>query len=370
MGHYFNRASSLTGIHQLALQQGRDLAGSLRVAGISPDALRSPEQRVDFAEICRLMEDCAQDWLMPDLGLRMAAFHSLDILGAVGLVTRMSGTLRGAIEALSDNLIIHNNALIVALEEKDGVAALTIDTIVAPPGQRHFVLMALAVTRNLLQQILNRRFDLIAVTLRQSREGLRPAAEATFRCPVHFDTERNTLYFEAALLDQQIDRSDTAYHAIIERYLFSMRSMLDKSIRDATRGEIARQMEFGKATLGSVAKRLRIEPRNLQRKLKLENTSFRDLMDDWRRERALSLIVQTRLPLSEIALALGYSDQSIFSRAFQRWYGEAPLSYRRRDTTPAANLSGRDGAQPIKASNQYSSPPISDPSNAPLMRMN
>lgn len=42
-----------------------------------------------------------------------------------------------------------------------------------------------------------------------------------------------------------------------------------------------------------------------------------------RKARALSLICHTLLPLSEVSLALGYTDESIFSRAFQRWYGES-----------------------------------------------
>ena len=41
------------------------------------------------------------------------------------------------------------------------------------------------------------------------------------------------------------------------------------------------------------------------------------------------------MPLSEISLALGYSDQSIFSRAFQRWHGMRPLAYRKQLTRGA-----------------------------------
>ena len=37
--------------------------------------------------------------------------------------------------------------------------------------------------------------------------------------------------------------------------------------------------------------------------------------------RALSLVTNTRLPLSEVSDALGYSEQSVFTQAFQRWYG-------------------------------------------------
>ena len=89
-------------------------------------------------------------------------------------------------------------------------------------------------------------------------------------------------------------------------------------------------MEFGSCTLETVAQRLRTQPRSLQRRLKQEGTSYRDLIDAWRRDRALVLITQTRLPLSQVSLALGFADQSVFSRAFQRWHGQVPLAVRQK----------------------------------------
>ena len=66
-----------------------------------------------------------------------------------------------------------------------------------------------------------------------------------------------------------------------------------------------------------------------------ERLAFRDLVDDWRRARALSLVTRTRLPLSQVSEAVGYADQSVFTRAFQRWYGDPPLVYRQRDAGQA-----------------------------------
>jgi AraC-like DNA-binding protein len=90
-------------------------------------------------------------------------------------------------------------------------------------------------------------------------------------------------------------------------------------------------MEMGSCTLETAASSLRMEPRTLQRRLKEEGLFFRDLLDDWRRHRALDLVTRTRLPLAEIAAAVGYADQSVFTRAFQRWHGASPLAHRRKD---------------------------------------
>ena len=63
-----------------------------------------------------------------------------------------------------------------------------------------------------------------------------------------------------------------------------------------------------------------------------QGLSFRDLVDEWRRSRALALVANTRLPLSEVSEALGYSEQSVFTRrsaAGAAARRSAPLAKRR-----------------------------------------
>jgi AraC-like DNA-binding protein len=62
-------------------------------------------------------------------------------------------------------------------------------------------------------------------------------------------------------------------------------------------------------------------------------------------ERAQSLMLSTQLPLSEVALACGLSDQSHFTRVFRRIVGETPNAWRRAhrdalDHAPAASSHG------------------------------
>lgn len=49
-----------------------------------------------------------------------------------------------------------------------------------------------------------------------------------------------------------------------------------------------------------------------------------------RRELALGLVAEPDLPLTDVALRLGYSELSAFSRAFRAWTGSSPRAYRRR----------------------------------------
>ena len=52
------------------------------------------------------------------------------------------------------------------------------------------------------------------------------------------------------------------------------------------------------------------------------------MVEDVRRDLALAYLKQRHLPFSEIAMLLGYSELSAFSRAFRRWTGASPRAYR------------------------------------------
>jgi len=57
--------------------------------------------------------------------------------------------------------------------------------------------------------------------------------------------------------------------------------------------------------------------------------SFQTLTEETRREIATSMLEEERYALSEIAFLTGYSEQSAFNRAFKRWMGVTPATYRK-----------------------------------------
>ena len=54
---------------------------------------------------------------------------------------------------------------------------------------------------------------------------------------------------------------------------------------------------------------------------------FREVLDDVRREVALELI-ESDLPLKDVAAGCGFSGSGTLIRAFRRWTGTTPAAYR------------------------------------------
>jgi AraC-like DNA-binding protein len=73
---------------------------------------------------------------------------------------------------------------------------------------------------------------------------------------------------------------------------------------------------------------LNVSERTLQRRLKEEGKSFHDLLDDVRCNLLDVYLSNPQLPLKEVASLLGFSDQSSFTRATQRIFGQTPKALR------------------------------------------
>lgn len=82
-------------------------------------------------------------------------------------------------------------------------------------------------------------------------------------------------------------------------------------------------------SIENVADRLHMSDRTLKRQLAAEGTSFSTLVDEVRYRHATSLLSRTDYTLEQIADELGYSDVANFSRAFKRWSGRSPSSWRK-----------------------------------------
>ena len=84
----------------------------------------------------------------------------------------------------------------------------------------------------------------------------------------------------------------------------------------------------GGITEKQIAECLNLSLRSLQRKLEDKGYNYKNLLEETRRELAEQYIRNSNLSISEITYMLGFSEPSNFSRAFKRWTGKSPQSYR------------------------------------------
>ena len=81
-------------------------------------------------------------------------------------------------------------------------------------------------------------------------------------------------------------------------------------------------------TLEVVAKHLNMSKSTLTRKLKLEDTSYKSILENLKKQQAIKLLLESDLTVETIAFELAYEDNSNFGRSFKRWFGCSPSFYR------------------------------------------
>ena len=97
---------------------------------------------------------------------------------------------------------------------------------------------------------------------------------------------------------------------------------------DAVRYAVRIGLRRGDLSADTVAALLDMGVRTLQRRLKVDGLSFRDIRLDETLSRGLELVRESDASIKDIALALGYDEPRSFRRAFHMRFGQAPSEIR------------------------------------------
>lgn len=146
-----------------------------------------------------------------------------------------------------------------------------------------------------------------------------------FACDIKFGQAEYALILKDGVKDEPFSMSDQAELAkVCIRFDAALKELFqDENLIDRIELQIRRALEQGSPSKASIAKALDLSERTLARNLKDKGTCFKDIKNRVLQDLAVTKINQG-LPLVEIAHALGYNDQSAFTRAYKKWFGRPP----------------------------------------------
>lgn len=156
-------------------------------------------------------------------------------------------------------------------------------------------------------------------------EDIRPF-EAFFRCPVKFNCPAPIIRLSPELLSRPLQRADPALEQVLEQHAERLLQRLpgQEEIVTRVRRAVAARLRDGEPDIDGVSAALRFSPRTLQRQLKNVGTSFRRELNLVRNELARSYLKDPTLQITDVAMLLGYSEHSAFTRAFRKLNGITP----------------------------------------------
>lgn len=149
--------------------------------------------------------------------------------------------------------------------------------------------------------------------------------------PIRFGTPHDTITFDARLLEVPMKSADPKLNAVLRRHAEQLISELPEPdwLTGKVRKLLLGLLPAGKTNADYVAARLGMSRRTLTRHLEREGVTYKDLLEQARRELAFQYLATATTDIQQIALLLGYSETAAFSRAFRRWSGRSPAEYRR-----------------------------------------
>lgn len=156
--------------------------------------------------------------------------------------------------------------------------------------------------------------------------------EDFFGGPVRFGQPSTRLVLAARDLALPLRGADAALLALLdaqaERLLQEVAAVSEPV--GVWRQALVGLIRSGRTQLPDLARSLQMSPRSLQRRLAEQGHSFQALLGHTRQQLAEAYLRDASVELAEVALLLGYSEQSAFTRAFRQWTGLAPLQWRRQ----------------------------------------
>jgi len=305
---------------------------TLASAGIDHDTPWDPKVMIPAVMYYDMLETMAKEVDVTELPVHVGASMKCDEYGALGLAWKAAPTLYGSCSRIERYARLWTG--VVSYELRPDPRGTLF--ILHRAGERRLGLRlsneaTLASSVSLSRQVCPVPFSPTEVFLQHPAPKSKAFHVDWFGCPVTFEAD-----LDAVLISNEaMERPNILGDEGISRYLISdLETELSElkpvpPLVTETKDAIAQALNEGAPLMADIARRLGLSGRSFHRRLSEHGLSFQTLTEETRRELAEGLLREEEYSLADIAFLTGFSEQSSFTRAFKRWLGQTPASYRK-----------------------------------------
>ncbi len=324
-----NHAAVLGAFWKLIETYGKDPDPVFRKLRLDPKLAENPFARIPYAKVEALWVEIIELVDDPYIGIKAAKLWHPSTSGSLGYAWLASSSLREAFERLVRYLHVITDGLKCRIEEKNNeysfIHSFHEDSLNIPEQADAHLATLVALCRINYGQGLNP----ISISFTHNAPEDTGEYFAFFRCPVHFDTPENRITLPKEAVDKRLPSSNPMLAQLNDQIMIEYLAKLDDdNIIERVKVAIIDQLPSGQINDSSVADSLYMSRRTFHRKLQQKQTTFRSILNEVRKDLANQYIQDSRLSLNEISFLLGFSEISSFSRAFKRWTGSSPSTFR------------------------------------------
>jgi len=304
----------------------------LKDSGLRADDFLLPSRMLNLWQEQQVLSNALAHSTSRRLGLEVGLNVRVSAIGLLGYAMMTAPTLRAGLELplslpavlgtyFDLNLdVLHDEACFTAVQSR-GTYEL----------EPFLTEVCFGSFKSMVEDMLYSEIQLSKVCLSYAAdEGMKEDYEAAFQCPVLFDQATSMVVFPVDTLNSKLPLTDKLCHlSVVELCHIQNRELnANREWLELLRDIISNNL-INPPNLDELAEKMRCSSRTLRRRLQTQNTSYRTLLDELRFEKAKELLQNTTMSIENIAECIGFSDSAGLRRAFQRWRGVPPNSFRR-----------------------------------------
>lgn len=317
-------------VAQALRKQGLDAMQVIEDCGIDPAKAANADWRISHRDFNTLMSRCVAETGNEAFGLTAAEQLQPQVLHGLGLAWLASDTVYDGLKRLIRFGRLINTMDVLRLTEDEDLVHVdlgdTLDVANFEHASRDF---GVGMVARMCRLTLGDFLSPVVVRLQRPPPAEPERWEYMLSSRVVFDCETTRLSWSRSDIEEPLITGDPALARAndeqTQAYLdsFSMQS----TSRDVV-DSIVQKLPDGAPSQQQIAESIYMSNRTLQRKLKEEGVTYKELLQDTRLQLARRYLGQPNRSVVEISYLLGFSEPSTFSRAFKRWTGMAPADYR------------------------------------------
>lgn len=326
---------------ELSEEAGVDIDALLAEVGLSRRALRNAKTQIPNYQLLWLLEQLIAQSGDPEIGLRAGERTLLvraDFLGdVVKHFLQMSSDLLTMLQLLAyfGTHVYRNMQIRVTVDDQDQLVTLTAVPNLPPPPEAYDCVAAASCA--LAEALGGPRLRPIEIRLPRSCPTDPRRYEEFLRARVVFDAPQFQLIYAREAFSSPPLHEEPSVQCSSST---ALQAQGGNTLALQIRTHVLARLAEGVPLLPSVAKKLGLSARTLRRRLAEARSSYAELVDEARRERALTLAHRAELDVGRLAELTGFTDASAFARAFRRWTGQRPREFMRSVRERASTRAG------------------------------
>ena len=330
------KAIYLAKLLEVMREQGLPTDAVLTAARLTDADMRDHDASIPLGQYLDGVEEAVRIADVSDLGFLVGEQTTPLEHGVLGYALLSSSTLRDSLTRYVKYQYLQGPLLTVSLNESGTTAEMRATPRrgrwrMTPPALRYIVQEWL-VGWNQWCQLIGRSGSFFEhVCLGYSSDGQQRHYEDHLGCTVSFDNDETVAIFASRRLDLPLSYADESIAALCKVQCERLIEVLQ--LRSGLVAEIHRQLAGRPGsvpTMDEMAGSLRVGTRTLRRRLKDEDTTYQQVVSEFRVAMAKRYLSETSLPANEVAALVGYSDPANLYRIFHRETGRTPSQYRNR----------------------------------------